>query len=86
MQDPAAVVAAVTQELLATGQQLPAAVMGYSEKPHGFQCGSCRHARRGPVDGRGTCAVTAGPIDLNEGCCLAWAADLAAWARVEGPR
>jgi hypothetical protein len=75
MFNPAEMVASLVQELLLTHSQLPDSALLYAEKPGGFQCGTCRHAQRTEVDGQGTCAIKQGPISLNDGCCLAWAAD-----------
>jgi hypothetical protein len=81
--NPAEVVRDTVAHLRLTHSQLSAAAWLYEEKPAGFQCGSCRHAIRGPVDGQGTCEVMSGPIDLSRGCCLAWTADPALWQAVK---
>jgi len=75
MWNPAEVLTTLEQELVLTHSQMPPNTLLYAEKAGGFQCGSCRHARRGEVDGQGTCQVMTGPIDLNTGCCVLWAAD-----------
>jgi hypothetical protein len=73
--NPAEMVVDTVQHLVLTHSQLGPTAWLYAEKSGGFQCGSCRYAIRGETDGKGTCQVMSGPIDLNTGCCLAWTAD-----------
>jgi hypothetical protein len=75
MWNPAEALTNLVQELRMTHSQMPPNALLYAEKAGGFQCGSCRHAIRGDVDGKGTCQVMTGPIDLHEGRCVLWAAD-----------
>jgi len=66
----------VVQELVLTKTQVSPTSLVYEEKAGGFQCGTCRFARRGDrPDGKGLCVIKTGEIDVNDGCCAAWMAD-----------
>lgn len=72
---PREAIEAAVQELVQTGTQLNPEGLLYEEKPGGFQCATCRFALRSEEDGKGTCVLHTGAIDLNQGCCSAWTAD-----------
>ena len=72
---PGALVRSCVQWLLDGGEKTPKPAFLYAEKPRGFQCRTCAYAV--PANGtHGYCAVVEGTIHLDQGCCVAWAADL----------
>jgi hypothetical protein len=69
-----ATVKAIAKSLHKSGQQLEPPSLLYAEKRGGFSCRTCEYAK--PTNAtHGRCDIMIGTINLDEGCCLAWAAD-----------
>jgi hypothetical protein len=65
----------VAEELLAHDRKMSQAAALYCEMRGGFSCRTCRFAvAQNATHGR--CAIMAGTIHLDEGCCVLWDASL----------
>jgi hypothetical protein len=66
-----------TAQGLKTGDEraAPQALL-YAEKRGGFSCRTCRYVHAQNAT-HGKCAIMAGTVHLDEGCCCAWDADTA---------
>lgn len=76
---PAESIEAYVQLLTEGGIKASQAALDYVEAPGGTRCATCRYAVHTGADGKeheGECAIMYGTIDLVNGCCAAWKADL----------
>jgi len=70
---PSTYIASVVADVLHHGERLSPAAFWYEEKPGGFQCRTCVHARPlVDLDPWARCEVLAEPVHLEMGCCVAW--------------
>ena len=65
----------IADDLLTHERKMSQAAALYCEKINGFQCRTCRYAvAQNATHGR--CAIMAGTIHLDEGCCALWDASV----------